>query len=320
MISGNSVRVQFGKETTYGTAITPTVQVRIASEDFKYVNGKKQEGVLTGNIGNSRYDTMGIRTENSMSILARPDDIGHFLKGVFGAETVTGSSPYTHTFTPIGNAETDYVPSYTFSIDKRAAIYKYTGCEIESIKISAKPEDYVILDIEMYGYDEVVSGTMPTLIPSQLHAFKFCGGSLVTLAGNVYADITSIDFSYKNNMENSLQTTGTLKHYVRPQPNNRDITLDLEVLYTTQSETFRNTWFKTDDILAAKFEFVSDEIAAGSTKHSLEFTIPSCQLTGCSNAVSGAQGIRQTMNLVGIDIGSGSLITAVLKNATAGQY
>lgn len=321
MISGNSIRVQVGKEDTYGTTATMQRQIKIASEDFKYNPSKKQEGVLTGNIGAAPFQTMGIRTEDSISFLARPDDLGIFLKAVFGKETVnTDTGITTHVFEPIGNLLTDFLPSLTFLIDKKTDIFVYNGCKINSISFSTAAEDFLNVELEVFGKDELYNGTLNTsILPSPLKAFTFSGGK-VYLAGSEMADITSINFSYNNNLENTLQTTSTGLYYKEPEPNLREINFDLEMLYGAGAEQWRKDWFKTDDILGVKLEFISREEMTTGNPYKLTIEVPAAQVTECSNATSDANGIRQSATLVGIDNSVDSIITATLLNTFTTAY
>jgi hypothetical protein len=323
MISGNSVKVQVGIEggSTYGTLATMQRQIKIASEDFKYTPSKKQEGVLTGLIGAAAFQTMGIRTENSLSFLARPDDLGIFLKALLGVESVaTASGVTTHTFTPIGNGLADYLPSLSFLVDKKANIFGYTGCKVNGLSFSTAAEDFLNVDADIFGKDELTGQTLNTSVSSSpLKAFVFNGGS-VRLGGAIMADITSISFNYTNNLENTLQTTSTGLYYKEPQPNLREITCDLEMLYSSEAEAFRNSFFKTDDIVSLELTFTSSEIISGTTPYSLVITIPATQVIECSNAVGDANGVKQSASLTGIDNGTNPLCTWVLKNAHSGSY
>ena len=325
MISGNAVRCQVGKEgaSTYGTPAAMTHQIKIASEDFKFTPTKKQEGVLTGNIGAGYFQSMGIRTENSLSFLARPDDLGLFLKAAFGVEVVATDSETevsTHTFTPLGNTLTDYLPSLTFSFDKKTGIFIYTGCKINALSFSCAQEDFLNIDLDIFGRDELYGSSLSVITPSIRRPFTFNGGK-VYLAGVEMADITSIDFSYTNNLENAIQTTSTGLYYKEPQPNTREITTDLEMLYSTEAEAWRRDWFKTDDVLSVKLDFTHvEKIESTAIPYKLMIEIPAAQCTECSMAVGDANGIRQSASLVGIDNSVNTLITATLLNAIATAY
>jgi hypothetical protein len=327
IVSGNSVRCQVGMEgeNTYGTIPSMQRQIKIASEDFKFTPSKKQEGVLTGNIGAGYFHTMGKRTENSLSFLARPDDIGIFLKAAFGTEaapvTNEDSGVTTHVFTPIGNGLTSYLPSLTFMLDKKTDVFTYNGCKINSISFSAAQEDFLNVELEIFGKDEGYGGTLLNLTPSPLRAFTFHGGKAY-MAGSTteFADITSINFSYNNNLENTLQTTSTGFYYKEPQPNTREINIDLEMLYSSEAETWRRAWFKTDDVLQVKLEFTSDELISAGNNYKLTLEIPACQVTECSMAVGDANGIKQSATVVGIDNSINTLITATLANGLPMAY
>jgi hypothetical protein len=324
MISGNAVRCQVGKEgaSTYGTAAKMTHQIKIASEDFKFTPTKKQEGVLTGNIGAGYFQSMGIRTENSLSFLARPDDLGLFLKAAFGVEgtVATANGVSTHTFRPLGNGLTDYLPSLTFSFDKKTGIFIYTGCKINSLSFSCAQEDFLNIDLDIFGKDEIYGSILGVIVPSILKPFTFNGGK-VYLAGSEMADITSVNFSYNNNLENAIQTTSTGLYYKEPQPNTREITLDIEMLYSTEAETWRRNWFKTDDVFSVRLEFTHvEKIGTTTTPYKLTIEVPANQCTECSMAVGDANGIRQSASLVGIDNSVDTLITATLLNAVTAAY
>jgi hypothetical protein len=105
MINGNSLILQFGKEPAYATLANPERQIKVASESFKATYNKKDEGLLTGGKGASKKELMSLKSEGSISTLARPDDVGMFLSAGLGVEADVeelGGSAFKHTFTAIG--------------------------------------------------------------------------------------------------------------------------------------------------------------------------------------------------------------------------
>jgi hypothetical protein len=322
MLAGNNVIAQFAKDTY--TNDTPTAatsgfrQVRFSSITMDYVPNKAQEGVLTGNIGQSRFDTMGIHSEGNISTLARPDDLGFFLYMALGNEVLTDTDVFN--FTP--NKTT--LPSFTIKIDKGAGVYTYPGCVINTLDFSAQPEDYLNLELAVVGYDETFASTTLTPVqPSVQKAFKFNQGkvyvgSTIATATEI-ADITSISLSYNNNVENTLQTTSTGIHYKRPSPNTREITTDFDCLYSAASETFRQNYFKSDAIFSIKLDFITDEGPVGDL-HRLTIELPNVQVTSCSVPISDANSIKQSISATAIDIGSGELIKILLDNGLTELY
>jgi hypothetical protein len=322
MLAGNNVITQFAKDTY--TNDTPTAatsgfrQVRFSSITMDYAPNKAQENVLTGNIGQSRFDTMGIHSEGNISTLARPDDLGFFLYMALGNEVLTDTDVFN--FTP--NKTT--LPSFTLKIDKGVGVYTYPGCVINTLSFSAQPEDYLNLELAIVGYDETfTAGTLTPIPPSAQRAFKFNQGKVY--AGNTIAsateiaDITSISLNYNNNVENTLQTTSTGIHYKRPSPNTREITTDFECLYSSVGETFRQNYFKSDTIFSIKLDFLTDEGTSGDL-HRLTIELPNVQITSCSVPISDANSIKQSISATVIDIGSGDLIKFLLDNGLTVLY
>lgn len=325
MINGNSNIIEIGKESTYGTVATPTYRIQVSTEDLKWSPTKKEEGLLTGLRTKGKSETMGIKTEGKLSTLVRPDFAGFFLKGLLGLEATpavaTGSTvAYTHTFTAIGNGESDYLPSYTVIADRKAKIFTYNGLVIGSIDFSAQPEDYLKFDVSLNGKDEGTGSTDTTLSISPLKAFKFKEAS-VKFNGSKLADVTSIKLFYNNGLDTSVQTTDTGVYYKQPQAGTREIKIDGEMLYTSAAESLRDTWYKTDGTTSMEIKFESDQYADETNKipYSLTFTIPYGQIE-MPNTTTSDGTLKQSFTYNALENGSDQLITATLVNTMATAY
>ncbi len=323
MINGNNARFQIGKETTYGTVAAGTNQIKIASESLKYVADKKNEGLLTGGKAAGKTFTMSKKIEGNISTVAKPDEVGLFLALALGVEANPvvaggGTLAYEHTFTAIGNGETDNLPSATGLIDRIAEQYSYSGLVLDELSFDASPGDFLKIDCKFMGKEEASSATLATLTPSALKSFRFAHGSY-KLQGSTLADVTSIKFNYANKAE-ALQTSSTGYFFTQAKAGAREITADVEVVYSAASDTIYNTLFKTDDIVSLELTFTSDEIIELATPYSLVITIPNCQINECSVNVGGAETIKQSMKLQAIEEGTDDLIEAVLTNARATKY
>jgi hypothetical protein len=322
MITGNSAILQVAKDQYNGdvpvAATNGFKQIRFSSFSMDYVPNKAQEPVLTGNISQSRFDTMGIKAEGSISTLARPDDLGFFLYHLLGTQELTDTDVFK--FTP----HRSLLPSFTAKIDKGAGIYTYPGCILNNLNLKCEVEDYMLLDLDIKAYDELFTpGSITPIQPSTQRAFKFHQGKIYygNSLGSMQelADINSIGLTYNNSVENTIQTTSTGLHYKRPTPNTRIITIDLGCLYSTESETFRQSYFKTDSIFALKLDFQTDEGEPGDL-HRLTIEIPNVQVSSCSVPISDGNSIKQSMSMAAIDIGNGDIISFYLDNGLTELY
>ena len=317
IVNGNSLILQLGAESSYGTAATPTRQIRVASESLKPTYNKVDEGLLTGGRGAGRKEIMSLKVEGDISTLARPDDVGLFLKAALGVEEVDGNK---HTFTALGTDLEDSLPSLTAVLDRKVDKFSYAGLKVNTLSFSAAPEDYLKLDVSFVGREESTGAELAELSPSSLKSFKFRHGK-VKLGGVEVADITNINFSYNNNLDTETQTTSTGLYFKEPEPGMRAITTELEMLYAEGTEAYRTSYYKTDATVSIELKFISDEtFGDNKTPYSLTISIPCNQCSDASANMSGADSTKQTMSFEAVDNLTDELITVELVNDVSDEY
>lgn len=325
MITGNSAKLQIGVESTYGTAATTTQEIQFVSESLRKNLNKKDEGVLTGGRATSKVATLAKSTGGNINFLARPDDIGYILGCLLGVEatpaTISPSTTaYKHTFTALDVTDSDRLPSLTVKIDRINDVFVYDGVKIDSVAFSAQPEDFLKLDVSLFGKSEAGGGTLASLTPSTLKAFRFAWGSL-TYNSDTVADITSIKLNYNNNLVKNIQTTGTGYYYYEPDPAARDIQVELEALYTGDIDDF-NTAYSDDSLAKLVLTFTSEEEAdtGNKIKYKLIFTLPNVQITDYYANVGGADAIKAQIKAKAVENGTDELITVELHNKRSTKY
>lgn len=318
MVNGNSVKVAFGKEAAYGEYNGAKVRVAVSSEGFKYSANKKDEGLLTGGVGKSMTETMSVHTEGDLATLAKPRTVGYFLAGVFGRELTTASETagkFKHLFFPIGNKESDHLPSWSFTIDRGIKPISYTGVKFGSISFSAAAEDRLQLTLSTSGRAEVENGEISDELKSEnAKAFKF-HQAIVKMDGEKVADITSINFDYNNNLDTSIFTTDTGIYCKEPEAGQRECTAKFEALYTKDTEAVRNGKFKTDAIVSVEIEFKDSE------DNALIFRIPVAQISEMETpTASGADTMKTSLTVSAVDTLSGNYAEIELHNDFEGDY
>lgn len=301
-VNGNSVIFTIGKETEYGKAVEPSKRFEVSSESFKYVANKTEEGLLTGRIGGGLVETMSVKSDGSFSTLAKPESVGYFLKGVFGQEKIeageTDELKSVHTFTPIGNKETDLLPSYTFTIDRGLQkAFVYSGVVFDSVSFSAAAEDRLKLDLTCVGQKESKTDSLSEtkLKAENAKSFKFHQGT-VKMDGAKVADITSISFEYKNNTSN-YQSTDTGLYFSRSVPGKRECNATFEATYTNEIEKIREDKFKTDDIISIEISFEDEN------GNEIKFIIPNGQIQAMENpTATGTDLLKQSITVQAVDL------------------
>lgn len=325
MINGNSVRFQLGLESTYGTAVSPTKQLKIGSESLKPVYNKIDEGLATGGRGSGLKATMGIGVEGAFSTLMRPD-LAYLIAGVLGEEAtpVQSTEGYEHVFTAIEADETKHLPAWTMYVDRKVGAFKYTGCKINSLSLSAAAGDYLKCDVNVVGKDEEAASMSSSLTPSSLRAFKFAQGKVYMKQGdNSYAevaDVTSMGLDINNNCDYQTQTTDTGSYYKEAEVGTREIGCTLETIYTAGSEELRANLYKSDAQFSVKLEFISDEMISSDEPYSMTIELPCCQMSDATANMGGLDTLKQTMSLNVADNLEDELIKVTVVNGDSSAY
>lgn len=321
-IKGNSGQMQLGLESVYGTApAAMTRQIKVFNESLKYSPTRKDEGVLTGGKLTGKVATMTKKVEGGFSALARPDDIGEILKAAFGVEDstpnkVSGSTAvYEHEFTLLGTDIADNLPSITTMVDRVVADFGYLGLKINSLSFSCQSGDYLKVDVTYMGKEQV-AGTMTTgLSYSALIPFKF---SNVTLkVDGVELTGTSVKFDLNNNLD-SIQTSKSGLFVREPNPGAREIKIDIDTFYDSDSDDIINAINSSDEAVAVEINFVSEEEAETGYNYGLKFVVPLAQIEPVTPNLASADDIKMTISCKAVD--AVDPVKCVLTNLKATAY
>ena len=141
-------KMQIGKETTWGTAVTPTLELRgISDLSFEFdpaIELKGEVGHFTPSIIKERIPEVSASFEMDVSY----QHVLYPLAMAFGEPTPSGTGPYTWTFNAPYSAPSSpksFTAYYGFS---GAGIYKAAGLLANSLTISGNADEDVMLSFE----------------------------------------------------------------------------------------------------------------------------------------------------------------------------
>lgn len=320
IIQGQGSKLQIGLESTWGTKVTPTVNIGYVSESMKWIPNYKEEDTLVGGITTGRMDKFGSKVEGDINLIVHPDNIGWLLWEHFGAEgnaTPSGSA-YTHAFTHVAAGTSTSLPKFTMVIDRIISAFAYVSCKSDTLKLSAKVNDYLRATFSIRGYSEVGSSIV-TLSDSTTRGLKFNHGT-VSIGGTATADVTSFDLTDSNGLDNDHYVMNGSSYMAEIEPNNRSITAQMEVLYDATQAGFRSAYFVAGAVCSAVVTFTSDEMAAGTDPYKLTILLPNCYITDASPVISGPDRIRYTISLTATHQSSTAPITVTLQDSRSTKY
>lgn len=132
------------KETTAGTAITPTNFLRLVSESIETKFGISNVMEIAGSRErNIRSVPNQIEVGGDIEFYMESKMIGHFLRGLFGApttQTLTAATAFRHTF-----EVTDTPKTYTIDIKPADApwTHRYFGVQITSLQFDGGDDNKI---------------------------------------------------------------------------------------------------------------------------------------------------------------------------------
>lgn len=313
IITGQGTALQIGKETTWGTGVTPTQAVNFTSEGFKANIEYKEEDTLVGGTTSRNMDIMKKGVSWDMSVLAKPGNIGLLLGLAFGAEAepVAESSGYKHSFTMLPPALANSLPSFSAVVDRHVACKKYTGCKVDSFSFTASAGDYIRLSFSGIGKEETSATKTAGLEIEQLKAFRFAGGTC-TIDGTSFGSVTNVSFNLANALDGGEQTLGSGYFNTEPEPQKRGVTVSLDASYDSATEGIHANKFLTGTKASVVLKFVSPEEIATGENYSITITMPNVIVTECSPNVGGTDKIKLTISCTACeDVDDGDVVEAV---------
>lgn len=158
--SGLSTQVGYIKETAVGTAVTPTTFVPLIDTSLTMERERvESEGViagrrvLTSNQWNGGPDTVSGDVQHELYT----NGLGVLFEAMFGSVSTSGSSTYTHTFTPgslSGSALT--VQIARAAVDGTLYPFTYSGCKVASWEIGCEADAIATLGLTLVGMNSQV--------------------------------------------------------------------------------------------------------------------------------------------------------------------
>lgn len=190
----NSVRSYLGiaKETTKGTAVTPTDFLPVMGSSLKpvdVIDPLYDEGLRGSLVKNYNYLPGRTRSTYDFSGSVFADTVGYAIAGLLGDVTTTGASaPFTHTISLENSAvaAADAQPiSYTLTDFYAAAVRAYPGCQFSDFTLKFNADGMLEYDAKTTGWASAAAATptpsFSTILPTQVwKGTVSVGGSTVT--------------------------------------------------------------------------------------------------------------------------------------------
>ena len=311
---GSGSALQAAKQTTWGTPVSPSVLLNMTSESIQTAINKGDEGNLLATKTASQRDTLSIVVDGGVSTILRPE-FADWLFEVAMGKVSTGV--YT---LQDPNVE---LPFSTLVLSRGGIVKTYPDVTVRSLTITAPAQDYVRADIDLVGTKEIKAGatgaqTLASLTFSKPSyrctkaVLKYGAGG--TAAGSLVSTlcVENTTITIDNGVEDSPATYCSGLYNERPIPGLRSVIVQCTIPYSTELDTFRNTYFEdeTSPCVALDLEFTTSDAS-----EKISIYLPNVNLTAAGGNVNGPGIIDGSFEGEALSIGSTEAITVTVTHA-----
>ena len=284
---GRSAFIKYEQESTYGTAVTPTISNRVTSVSL----GRSQERERTTHLSQSDA-AFAVATFDAFEQAGGSIEMPLFYKGmgqlfkaaIGGTPVTTGSGPYTHAFEP-----TTVLPSLTMSFQRgTGSVETFEGVMVTSMTISCEAGAEASASFEVIA--ETASARTTAITPSfgdGAQVFHHQAGTL-SYNSNTYT-VRSFEFT----IDNKLERVNNLGSKLTGQPQISDVR---EVTITATLDLSDNNLYNSQ--LAGDQSDVSLTFTAGAD--SMTFLLRNAKIIDYSDDVTSFGRIERTVSFMGL--------------------
>jgi len=189
--SGELTTIMVGKETTFGTAATPTVTLIADDIQMSSTNVFLERPGARGGVGRTKPATGMFMGKGTFNIEADPDNIGAILSLAYGLEGIAST---THTFTFASPRK-----SFTTQVNRITDAINYVGCKVSDLSFNVTEKSILNAKVGVEYVSEAFVASPVTPTYSTLYPFVFqTVGNTMTIAGSAN-DATIMDFGFTIN-------------------------------------------------------------------------------------------------------------------------
>jgi len=313
-VSGLRAQIGWAAETTWATAVTPTIFLPLISESMT----RTKDPIITpGLIGGRRLPTEGQwepgpeTVSGSVTFDLHTHGIEQLLNCAIGTPAKTGSVPnVTRTYAPAALEFMTVEVARPTSMSA-ADSHRYSGCMVSSWNLTVSSGQIAQLSLDLVGSTETqITGSPATIaLPTTMSRFRW-DQAAVTYAGVTSYCFGEFSISGNNGLTTDENCLGTATIAQPREDNHREYTFEGRLRYPGSGA---NTPFAT------RGSVIAVSMAMTSGTHTLTATLPKVLITQATAPIGGPGRVEQTVSgrILGATASDAGGFSLVLVNGTA---
>lgn len=315
------------KESTYGTAVTPTRTFEYESESIESSEGRTESDPLRTGSGFARADRFTPYFEEasgSVSISVLTKGFGFWLEHMLGTVATTGpaeTAAFTHTATEgplLGKSFTAQV-NRPFNPSGTNQAFTFEGGKVKSWTLSNSVDENLMLELDLdFEQERDATALVAPAYPTLMENFTWAGGS-ITVGGAAY-DVTEFSCQVDNGIKNDRRQIRGNTDKKEPTSVRREGTFSLKADFESLAQRNRAHAVTASGTLAQIVAtWIGPTLIPGTTTlfPAVTLTLPACRFDSWKASTGGAETLEQELSGVIRWSGTGSPVTLAYRTGDA---
>lgn len=305
---GSNAQFGFAEETLWASGtVTINKFVPFLSESFKLDKNVVMTQSIRGSAAHSVHQEGANRTSGDLQVEVQPVGMWTLFKHALGRAFTagpSGSGHYHHRILPSGNLP----EGLRVEVGRdQGGTFTYKGVKINTLELNCAVGEPLKATFGCLGYDETQSTGVPTAPSataiSSTSPYNFDQATVYVGGTSNAIEVTSLTLNVNNNLKEDKGKLGSKYRAAIPRNGFREVTGTLNVEF---DNLYNYNRFINQTEHAMQVSFVSDQMAAGTTPHSLNVFLPRVVFTGETPSASGPELIYHNLPFVALfDSGEG---------------
>jgi hypothetical protein len=315
---GSGTQVAIGKESSWGSAVADTLLLPFLSESMHSTPKKVEEDNLLASKAPAAYDLVGITVGGEVSGILKPECAGFLMWAALGGTDTVTTPTGQQLHTMIAQTAAGALKSYTVFVNRKVSVIKYSGCKVQSLKLSAKAGDYVRYTVTFKSKDEATGSITTSTVPS-LKSYKFIGATATF--GAAALDITDLDFTIENDLDDGVQTNTSGLYASEATHKTRKFKVHVNGPAIAAFETIRTTNANAETLLSTVvIHLESPSLIATTYKYRMDITLNNVAVMDVTGNIGGKDLLTQGIDCEATAVGATEPISVALYDGTATAY
>ena len=311
--TGIGSELQVGKQTAWGTPVTPDTKINMTSESVAATVEKGDEGNLLPKKTRDQADIIAINVDGSVSAILRPEFADWLFECALGVKTdnvYTLAAPNTN------------LPVSTFVISRGGIVKTYPDVTITRLSLNCVAQDYVRVSFDVSGVNEIEAGgtgaktiqnlsfTLPSYRCTSATLLYGAGGTAEgSLTQSLCVEETNI--SIDNSTSEAPATYCDGFYNGRPVIGQRTVNVDFRIPYSDAVDAFRQDYLLDEEAPTVALKLV---FTTKNTDENIEIYMPNVAINTASGNVDGQGIIESSIAGEALHLGSDEPITVTVNH------